>query len=141
MNHTTRAVRTAALAALALLTAGAVPAQAAPHQERAGNWLYITVTPSATEGGTQTQEATGVLLLCNPPQGHARADRACGELDRAGGDITRIPHADTFCPMVYAPVEASARGEWNGRTVKYDQTFANACAMTVATGSVFDLTP
>lgn len=156
MNHTTQAVRTAVLAALALLTAGAVPAQAAPAEQLAGNWLYVTVTrgeaqpaapgtpgEAAAPGAPAAEDsgAVGALLICNPPQGHARADRACGELDRAGGDITRIPQSGTFCPMVYAPVTASARGEWNGKSITYDRTFANECVMNGATGSVFALAP
>ena len=41
--------------------------------------------------------------------------------------------------MIYAPVPATAEGQWNGRPVDYEQTFANACVMAARTGAVFAL--
>ncbi|MFD4522864.1 SSI family serine proteinase inhibitor [Streptomyces sp. NPDC058470] len=140
MTKTTQAVRGGLLAAVALLTVGAVPdpalAQAMPRQAFQGNWLYLTVTT----GDARSSDTRGTLLLCDPPQGHAHAAQACAELRTAGGDITRIPvRADVLCPMLYAPVTASARGEWNGRRTEYTRTFSNTCMMGVETGSVFAL--
>ncbi|MEV6168837.1 SSI family serine proteinase inhibitor [Streptomyces sp. NPDC051954] len=129
---TANAVRGGLLAAAALLVASATPAlatQVAPP----GNWLYLTVTQSEARAG----DAPGKLLLCNPPRGHARAAEACAELTAAGGDIGGIPQKDAFCTMIYAPVTATARGEWNGRPVQYTKTFSNPCAMAASTGSVF----
>ncbi|MGW3408504.1 SSI family serine proteinase inhibitor [Streptomyces sp. NPDC000888] len=136
MTKTTQAVRGGLLAAVALLTMGAAPAQAMPQKAAGGNWLYLTVTT----GDARSSDTRGTLLLCDPPQGHAHAAQACEELRAAEGDITRIPvRADVLCPMIYAPVTASARGEWNGRRTEYTHTFSNTCMMGVETGSVFGL--
>jgi hypothetical protein len=133
MTKTNLALRGALLAAAALLTA--TPAQAAPRPVATGNWLYLTVT----QGDARSRDIRGTLLSCNPPQGHAHAVRACAELATARGDIGRIPHSNTFCPMIYAPVTVSARGQWNGRKVDYSSTFSNACELAAKTGSVFAL--
>ncbi|WP_329544938.1 subtilase-type protease inhibitor [Streptomyces sp. NBC_01356] len=136
MTKTTQAVRGGLLAAVALLTVSAAPAQAVPQKAVGGNWLYLTVTT----GDARSSDTRGTLLLCDPPQGHAHAAQACEELRAAEGDITRIPvRADVLCPMIYAPVTASARGEWNGRRTEYTHTFSNTCMMGVETGSVFAL--
>ncbi|WP_151481824.1 SSI family serine proteinase inhibitor [Streptomyces albicerus] len=127
----TTAVRAWMLAACALLVAGAAPARATAAQDSVpGNWLYVTVSRGDTRGA---------LLLCDPPQGHPRAVRACEELQAADGDIGRIPDKDAYCAMLYAPVTASARGEWGGRRVTYTETFANSCVMAAKTGAVFAL--
>ncbi|MGW0826032.1 SSI family serine proteinase inhibitor [Streptomyces sp. NPDC002845] len=134
MTHTTRSVRTL-LTAAALLTVAAATAQAAPGETVPGNWLYVTVT----EGDSRSSDTRGTLLLCDPPQGHAHAARACEELRAAEGDIGRIPSKEVFCTMVYAPVSVSARGEWNGRRVAYERAFSNSCEMVAHTGAVFAL--
>lgn len=133
MTKTNLALRGALLAAAALLIA--TPAQAAPRPVTTGNWLYLTVT----KGDDRSRDIRGTLLMCNPPHGHSHAVRACAELAAARGDIGRIPHARTFCTMVYAPVTVSARGEWNGRQIGYSHTFANTCDMAAKTGAVFAL--
>ncbi|WP_159774242.1 SSI family serine proteinase inhibitor [Streptomyces sp. HM190] len=131
-NSTLRALRGCLPAALALLTLGAAaPAGAALP----GNWLYVTVT----RGDARSSDTRGTLLLCDPPQGHARAAEACAELAGAGGDVGRIPQRNGMCVQVYAPVRATARGEWDGRPVAYEHTFANSCVMAARTGSVFAL--
>jgi hypothetical protein len=100
-----------------------------------GNWLQVSVT----KGDAQSSDTRGTLLMCDPPQGHARAVKACEELTAAAGDIARIPAQEAMCPMLYAPVTASAHGEWNGRPVEYRHTFSNSCALAAQTGSVFAL--
>ncbi|MFD5625085.1 MULTISPECIES: SSI family serine proteinase inhibitor [unclassified Streptomyces] len=138
MTKTSRTVRSALLTTVALLAVAATPAQAqvTPRHVVPGNWLYVTVTT----GDARSSDTRGTLLLCDPPQGHTHAARACAELRAAEGDITRIPvRADVLCPMIYAPVTASAHGEWNGRPTEYTHTFSNTCLMGVETGSVFAL--
>lgn len=108
---------------------------AAPPESLAGNWLYVTVT----RGDARSSDTRGTLLLCDPPQGHAHAVRACAELRAAGGDIGLIPPKEVYCPMIYAPVTTSARGEWGGRAVTYKETHSNSCVMAARTGSVFAL--
>ncbi|MDG9717837.1 SSI family serine proteinase inhibitor [Streptomyces sp. DH24] len=135
MTYTTtaKAVRGGLLAAAALLVACAAPAGATVKSP--GDWLYLTVV----RGDARSHETRGTLLLCDPPQGHARAAEACAELDATGGDLRALPLRDAFCPMVHAPVTAHARGEWHGRPVDYTETFSNACVMTARTGPVFAL--
>ncbi|WP_326575627.1 subtilase-type protease inhibitor [Streptomyces sp. NBC_00487] len=133
MTNPTRAVRGGLLAALALLTVGA----SAPDRPAAthGDWLYV----SLTRGDARSSDTRGTLLLCDPPQGHGRAAQACAELRETSGDITRIPHRNALCTEIHAPVRATAEGRWNGRSVTYEQTFANACVMAARTGAVFAL--
>ncbi|MFF9622959.1 SSI family serine proteinase inhibitor [Streptomyces griseosporeus] len=100
-----------------------------------GDWLYLTVT----RGDARAGDTRGTLLLCAPPQGHARAAQACAELAAADGDIAALPLKDVYCPMVYAPVTVRAQGEWDGRPVRYTETFANGCVMAARTGAVFAL--
>lgn len=136
MTKTTEAVRGGLLAAMVLLAAGAAPVQAAPHEPVPDNWLYLTVTGD----DARSSDTPDTLLLCNPPQGHAHAAKACEDLGAADGDITRIPaRTDAICPMIYAPVTASASGEWNGRPSEYTHTFSNSCVMAAETGAVFAL--
>jgi hypothetical protein len=135
MTYTTtaKAVRGGLLTAAALLVACAGPAEAAAKSP--GDWLYLTVS----RGEARSYDTRGTLLLCDPPQGHARAAEACAELDATGGDLRALPPRDTFCPMVHAPVTVHARGEWHGRPVDYTETFSNACVMAASTGAVFAL--
>ncbi|KPH99273.1 Subtilisin inhibitor [Actinobacteria bacterium OK074] len=126
-----RAAVLATAAATALLTA--VPAHATAHDRIPGNWLYVKVT----KGDAHSSDTSGTLLMCDPPQGHAHAAEACAQLATADGDIGRIPRADTNCPMIYAPVTASAHGEWHGSPVEYTRTFTNACDLAAGTGAVF----
>ncbi|MFM9455022.1 SSI family serine proteinase inhibitor [Streptomyces europaeiscabiei] len=147
MTNPTRAVRAGLLSALALLTvAASAPVRAAAVQ---GDWLYVSLTRGdarsfdargdTLSSDTLSSDTRGTLLLCDPPQGHGRATQACAELRRTDGDITRIPHRNALCTEIYAPVRATAEGQWNGHQVAYEQTFANACVMTARTGSVFAL--
>ncbi|MEV6540430.1 SSI family serine proteinase inhibitor [Streptomyces sp. NPDC051665] len=139
MTYTSKATvpRSALLAAaLVLLAVGQAPAQAsAPRQGIQGDWLYLTVT----RGDSRSSDTRGTLLLCDPPQGHAHAAEACAQLGAADGDIDAVPARSVFCPMIYAPVTAHARGEWKGRQVDYRKTFSNACVLAARTGEVFAL--
>ncbi|WP_217547038.1 subtilase-type protease inhibitor [Streptomyces sp. GbtcB6] len=136
MTHLSKATAAggALLVAAALLAGG--PAQAAPGAARDGDYLYLTVT----KGDSHSSDTRGTLLLCDPPQGHSRAAEACAELDAVGGDIARVtPAKGALCPMVYAPVTAQARGQWNGRPIEYRETFSNSCRLAALTGPVFAL--
>lgn len=132
--RTARAVR-GALLAVGLLVAGSAPAQAVSREDVRDNWLYVTVTRDESGSG----DTRGTLVLCDPPQGHAQAARACAELARADGDIGGIPPRKIFCPMLYSPVTVHAHGEWNGRLREYDRTFSNGCELRARTGAVFAL--
>ncbi|WP_121749812.1 SSI family serine proteinase inhibitor [Streptomyces sp. E2N166] len=148
MTHTitARTARAGLLtAAAALLLTCATPAQATAERKPANDWLLLTLTQGDAQPGVRPGAPSGVpsgatrgaLLLCDPPRGHARAARACAELDATDGRIADIPLRDTHCPMIYAPVTAHARGQWRGQPVEYTQTFPNPCVMAARTGSVF----
>ncbi|WP_372345429.1 SSI family serine proteinase inhibitor [Streptomyces sp. KL116D] len=137
----TRGALAVTAAAGALLGALAGPAQAAPPEPPAGNWVRVSVM----QGDGPTGDVRHALLRCPTAEGadegagtgRSGRERACRELAAAGGDIAAIPVADTACTMVYQPVTAYAFGMWNGRRVVYAHNFANACALHASTGSVF----
>ncbi|MGW8062604.1 SSI family serine proteinase inhibitor [Streptomyces ziwulingensis] len=147
MTHinTSGAAPAALLAAAALLLTCAAPARAAAEREPAADWLLLGVTRGDARSGlhptdrpdAHTGTTRGALLLCDPPSGHARAARACADLDAADGRIEAIPPQDAPCPMVHAPVTAHARGQWRGQPVEYTRTFPNRCVLEVSTGAVF----
>ncbi|WP_198539344.1 SSI family serine proteinase inhibitor [Streptomyces graminilatus] len=131
---TARAVR-GALLAVGLLLAASAPAQAVSQEDAGGNWFYLTVSPGEPGAG----DPRGALVTCDPPLGHAHAERACAELAAVDGDIGGIPPRKTLCPMLYSPVTVHAQGEWNGRPREYDRTFSNGCELAARTGAVFAL--
>lgn len=140
MTYTSpKAVRGALLVATAFLAfLTPTSAQAAPEPRGAadpGRWLLLGVD----RGETRTGATPGRLLLCDPPQGHPRASEACAELTATDGNVTGIQARETYCPMIYDPVTAHARGQWQGQPVEYTETFPNRCAMEARTGSVFAL--
>ncbi|MFI1004264.1 SSI family serine proteinase inhibitor [Streptomyces galbus] len=113
----------------------AAPAPVAGALAPAGSRLELTVTPGADRSGGPRE----TVLLCDPPQGHARAAEACAQLTAAHGDVHAVPRRDAVCPLVYAPVAVRAHGRWDGRPVDYRETFANRCELEAATGAVFAL--
>ncbi len=123
-------VRRAATAAAALvaLGTGAVPATAADAPSR----LTLSVVSA---DGTMSR---GVTLDCDPANGpHPNARDACAELDAAGGGFERLTPAGHLCPMIYAPVTATATGSWHGQQVYWTRSFPNACFLDQSTGAVF----
>ncbi|WP_221358086.1 SSI family serine proteinase inhibitor [Streptomyces beigongshangae] len=130
----TTAVRACLLAACALLLTVPPQAAAAPDPFRA-DWLYVEVT----RGDITSGDVRGSLLLCDPQQGHEHAVRACGELRAVSGEVDRLPLKEAHCPLIHAPVSAAARGEWDGRSITYEATFANTCVLAARTGAVFEL--
>ncbi|MEU2226244.1 SSI family serine proteinase inhibitor [Streptomyces sp. NPDC018347] len=135
MTHTNRAAAAAGalLAVTGLLTAG--PAEAASRDIVPGDRLHLTVTRGNDSSGIPRDG----LLRCDPPSGHAHAAEACDELAAAGGDIGRVPAEDVFCPMIFAPVTARARGRWDGRWIDFQETYTSACVLRARTRHVFAL--
>ncbi|GLX47685.1 hypothetical protein Shyhy01_06350 [Streptomyces hygroscopicus subsp. hygroscopicus] len=130
MTYFTRATAAAGvlLAAAGLLAAGPAQAAAPPGAGR----LHLTITRSG-------DRADSALLRCLPPRGHPYAAEACAELAAARGDIDRVPARKVFCPRIYSPVTATARGRWNGRIVDFRRTYTNSCELRARTGAVFAL--
>jgi hypothetical protein len=133
----TRSVLKGVLAAAALVAATAVPASAAaPAADQGPSTLLLTVTASGPNPSTVVSTA---VLNCEPtPSGdHPAAVAACTDLTRAQGDFAALTPTQSFCPMLYLPVTATAVGLWNGQPTQYQQTFYNDCALRRATGNVF----
>ncbi|MFF5206502.1 SSI family serine proteinase inhibitor [Streptosporangium sp. NPDC000396] len=106
-----------------------------PIAQSTGKQLVLTVTRAG--GALSAQQS--VQLTCDPAYGtHPRATEACAELALAQGDPALIrPLSGVACTQQYDPVTATATGLWNGRAIRFERTFGNACLMSNATGSVF----
>lgn len=128
------------LAAAALLPA-AGPAQATANTapigvDQVAGQLWLSVV-HGNGAGTQ---AEGAALLCGPDVGtHPRAAEACRALEAVDGAFEVLPVTDVMCTKEYAPVTVQAMGNWGGRQVLFQRTFANACEMHASTDPVFDL--
>jgi hypothetical protein len=122
------AVRSAVLAATVLLAVAGV----GPGPVRAAE-------PGVRLALTYDGKTRSVRLTCEPaPRGrHPQAARACAALDVAGGDFDALPGERGICHDPYAPVIATAEGQFRGRGIKWRKKFANACVARVATGPVF----
>lgn len=79
-------------------------------------------------------------LTCAPVGGtHTSAAEACAVLAAAKGNPAAITPADVMCTMEYAPVKVKVLGRWNGKTVKYSETFSNNCRASAEGGALFRL--
>jgi hypothetical protein len=101
-------------------------------------------TPAVDVGSGAATATETVTLTCTPDGGtHPTAREACGSLRRVNGDFFRLPDVPAFCPDIYDPHVALARGFWKsspgGRAVlvSYSETFPNRCAAAVGTDNVF----
>ena len=110
-----------------MLSVSTVPAATA---DAALEQLTLSITP--TNGGSGTQ----VTLLCESTGGdHPDAAAACRDLVAAGGNIAAIPsETGVACPLFFKPVNAQAKGWWEGRPVSYSRTFPNTCFANIQTG-------
>ena len=114
----------------AALAAALVAAQPAAAGVGAATRLTVSVKPA-------TGPAKIAWLTCQPAGGtHQRAVEACATLAAAGGDPRKIPDADGMCTMEHAPVTLKVTGHWQRRTLRYKQTFSNACVMDLGVGAV-----
>ncbi|WP_425834052.1 SSI family serine proteinase inhibitor [Streptomyces fractus] len=122
----------ASAALAAMLGAGAGTALAnAP--EKAENWMYVAVAKGDSEPGKLQHR----VLQCGKWFSDPAVYRACGQLKKSDGLISKIPAKDKACPMIYKPVTAMAYGKWEGRSVSYSAVFPNECVMHAKTGAVF----
>ncbi|PRX23814.1 subtilisin inhibitor-like [Actinoplanes italicus] len=109
-------------AALAVLTGQPGPAHA-------GSGASLTFT-------YQDKQAK---LTCDPTGGgHPKAIQACATLRGADGNPSKLKGGDSLCILLYQPVTARIKGTWQGRTVRWQQTYGNSCEMNRATGVLFD---
>lgn len=121
----------ALLGVTAALTAVGPVAQA--HGPRGAYRLDVTPGSAARDGAS----AARATLTCGPDGGsHPRAAAACEQLERARGDVARIPRATGMCTTEYAPVRVRADGRWNGRPQRFAKTYSNRCVAVRETGGV-----
>ncbi|MGC5011156.1 SSI family serine proteinase inhibitor [Streptosporangium sp. DT93] len=121
---------------------GSVQARPAPSRplpgdrpSRSAKALVLSVAQ-----GEKPLPSTGhALLLCDRPGStHPDAVGACEALAGVRGDPARLrPLSGVACTMQYDPVTVSAMGIWNGRFIRFEQTFGSACSLRAATGPVF----
>lgn len=84
-------------------------------------------------------EIASATLECGPAGGsHSQHDRACRTLASVDGDFTQLPKEQILCPMIYAPVTATASGHWHARPVVFAHTYPNRCVANAESASVFD---
>ncbi|MET7860694.1 SSI family serine proteinase inhibitor [Streptomyces sp. NPDC005318] len=123
--------------AAASLTAAALAApllmSPTAHATTPDSRLFLTVS------GSNNTWIRGVVLECPATSGsnHPKAGEACAALDATGGDLDELPGDPRPCPHLYDPVTVTAEGQYDGRPVVWQRTFANACVLTAVTGPVF----
>jgi subtilisin inhibitor-like len=111
----------AALAAILAMTGAGHPASELTLSLQESNGLVTTVT-----------------LECEPPGGtHPHPGRACRTLDAVDGEFERLPAQPSPCPMIWAPVTATAVGHWRDRPVQFTHSYPNRCLAGAESGSVF----
>ncbi|MFE0346754.1 SSI family serine proteinase inhibitor [Streptomyces griseoluteus] len=106
MNRPTRLAAPAAVLMATCLLAPGITA----HEASGGRLAPTATRPGTAGGGTRT-----TLLLRDPPPGHPKAAEASVELASFKGHFSRPGDSGTLCPLIHAPVRASAPGRWNGR--------------------------
>ncbi|WP_093173799.1 SSI family serine proteinase inhibitor [Sinosporangium album] len=79
------------------------------------------------------------MLVCRSTTGdRPTSAAACRALDEAGGDPAKVePAKGMLCPAIYDPVTVTATGTWDGKLIRYQHTFGNACDLNIMAGSVF----
>ncbi|GAA1223723.1 hypothetical protein GCM10009676_01380 [Prauserella halophila] len=103
-----------------------------------------TAAPPESSLALSLQHSDGTIaftqLHCDPAGGsHPTGAQACESLDEVGGQPAALgsdSHGD-LCPMIYAPVRASAHGHWRGEPVHFTTTYNNSCLADAESGGVF----
>jgi len=121
-------------ACLTLAATGLAAAPAIHGPKLSASSLVLTVSEGETTGRAVQQ----VTLDCPSGGTHAHPGAACKAVAAAGGDLDHLAgNPDTVCPMIYAPVTATAEGAWRGRKISWKKTFGNSCALHAAAAPVF----
>lgn len=121
-------------------------AVAAPAKSGRSGGLYAPTELVLTVGqGESRATATverAVTLSCTPVAtgSHPAPRAACAQLRSVAGDFGAVTStvSDRVCTKEWAPIVVTADGVWQGKRVSYTYTFANSCAMTDGSGSVFE---
>lgn len=102
--------------------------------------LVLTVGEGTDAAASPAKRA--VVLNCAPTPGgtHPAAERACAEVDSAGGRFEQLvtdSAPGAMCTRIWDPVVVTADGVWKGQRVSWQHTFANSCTMKSSGSSVF----
>ncbi len=126
----------------AVLAAGALAPVGAAQGEPGGRTASVlALTVARGQSLEQASSQRVVFLICAPVVWgtHPKAAAACDELTTAGGDFTKTQGEPLrVYTQEYDPVTVAADGTWNSTTVRYRQTFPNACAVGGNSVAVFD---
>ncbi|MFF7082128.1 SSI family serine proteinase inhibitor [Streptomyces lavendulae] len=116
-----------------LLTCAALAVVVPSGAQAAGAASELTL--KRTVGGVSRSAS----LSCDPAGGtHRRAQEACALLASVNGNFKALtPSADAVCPPAGEPVRVSVSGQWRGKRVFQEETFANDCEVLRRTGSLF----
>ncbi|MFF5212446.1 SSI family serine proteinase inhibitor [Streptosporangium sp. NPDC000396] len=114
------------------------PAQQAALKPPAQRDMKVLVL-SLAAGENAVPAERYALLGCEPTRGtHPGAPDACRALLSVNGDPAALrPPPGLACTMQYDPITVTATGVWQGRLIRYERTFGNACSLRGATGPVF----
>lgn len=115
------------------LCAGLVLAAIPAHGDARPNAVFLSVTAH----GNTTLKA--VYLRCpGMTAGHPYGEAVCAVIDAVDGDFNRLPsNPSRRCAEEHAPVTATMGGLWRERSISWQKTFSNACALHAKTGPVF----
>jgi len=96
---------------------------------------YLSLAIASPEGPVKV-----VTLECAPAGGnHPNPKAACADLTTADGDLNQVGgDQTTACTLEYRPVNASARGHWEGKPISWEEEFPNNCTLATSTGTVFE---
>ncbi|MEV0615675.1 SSI family serine proteinase inhibitor [Nonomuraea sp. NPDC050404] len=107
----------------------AIPAQGAARP----NSVVLTVT---AHGSSSLKMVT--LRCPGLTRGHPYGEVVCAVIDAVEGDFDRLPgDPGRRCSEKRDPVAATMYGMWRNRTIGWQKTFPNACALTAETGPIF----
>ncbi|MFC4001308.1 SSI family serine proteinase inhibitor [Prauserella oleivorans] len=93
----------------------------------------LTLTVRQADGVSRA-----VQLLCDPDAGtHPKALEACTALEQADGNFDALATTRQPCPMIHAPVRATAHGHWRGKPVRHTADYSNPCLADAESSGVF----
>lgn len=120
----------------AVAAAGPVsgPPEGGTHTDASANSM-LTLSVQGADS-----ERSSAVLTCDPAGGnHPDPNNACRALNNSDGKPGKVATEETRCTMEYAPVTATATGDWNGKPVRFQHEYPNLCTMHAKTSKIFQL--
>ncbi|MEV4581498.1 SSI family serine proteinase inhibitor [Nonomuraea jabiensis] len=115
------------------LSTGLVLAAIPAHGSARPNAVVLTVT---AHGNSSLKMVT--LRCPGMTEGHPYGEVVCVVIDAVRGDLDRLPgDPSRRCSERYDPVTATMYGLWRNRTIGWQKTYPNACALAAKTGPIF----